>query len=157
MNATDTRCKATDVRATCSDSRMQVLQPIENGQAWCGNCGQIVAVEEKSLSDDRPDLRSTIAVYAEHLDAILGNDGHDDRYQLADVIVHAIAYPDRDFSDLLDEYDLPQFEDVATFEDLRMHVSTAAEALRFDPTGDAPGVAVTLADGRKLRIRFDWI
>lgn len=99
-------------------------------------------------------VRREVANPDQHAEAV---DGHDDRYQLADVIVHAIAYPDRDFSDLLDEYDLPQLEDVATFEDLRMHVSTAAEALRFDPTGDAPGVAVTLADGRKLRIRFDWI
>jgi hypothetical protein len=111
---------------------------------------QFTGADEMTFADE--------GEYAEEADLSEydGGDSDQDAYQLATVLADVLA-DQYAMEDRLTDYDLPQVEQVGTFENLREHVSNAAEALRFDPTGDAPGVAVTFADGRKLAVRLEWI
>ena len=45
----------------CQDSGTQILQPVSNGTAWCGCCGQTVQAEAEVI-----DRSNSITVYAAH-------------------------------------------------------------------------------------------
>jgi hypothetical protein len=48
----------------CMDSGTQILRPVTNGTAWCGNCGQTVRAITTPVGPRGGN--QTIAVYASH-------------------------------------------------------------------------------------------
>lgn len=145
-----------------------------NDTYTCQACGQTVRVidQPEHVDSHCPDPQADDQ-WSSHLsvdDLAAGDDrqGNEpdygipdvDRYQLAQVLADALRSPsswDPTVQDLLADYDVSEIKEVASFVDLRESIDTCAEALRYDPTGDIAGVAVQFADGRRLRIRVDWI